>query len=257
MEKTLSVDLNCDLGESFGRYNLGADDAMMELITSANIACGFHAGDPSVMARTVSLAKQHGVALGAHPGYPDLQGFGRRQMGLTLEDITHILYYQMGALAAFAQSANLRLSHVKPHGALYNLAAQDVPVAQTIAAAVYAYDSALILVGLAGSALILAGEAAGLQVANEGFPDRAYLPNGQLMPRGQIGSVITDPDEVASHAVQLVKNGLTINGDQVRMDTLCLHGDHPHAVANAQRLRRALEDEGIMIRPLIQKEVEN
>lgn len=248
MVRTLAVDLNCDLGEGFGRYDLGDDAEMMKWITSANVACGFHAGDPDVMARTVALAKAHGVALGAHPGYPDLQGFGRRAMTLSPEAIVHVLYYQLGALDAFTRTVATRLVHVKPHGALYNLAARDAITASAIARAVAAYDPNLILVGLGGSALVDAGIAAGLRVANEGFPDRTYLPDGQLMPRDLEGALITDPEQVASNAVRLVTD--SISGQPFRVDTLCLHGDHHQAVNNARLVRQALEDAGVEIRPL-------
>jgi len=223
---------------------------MMKWITSANVACGFHAGDPDVMARTVALAKSHGVALGAHPGYPDLQGFGRRAMTLSPQAISHAVYYQLGALDAFARIAGTSLAHVKPHGALYNLAARDAISASAIARAVAAYDPKLILVGLGGSALVSAGSEAGLRVANEGFPDRAYLSDGQLMPRDQEGALILEPEQVASNAVRLVTEGFR-GGDQAfRIDTLCLHGDHHQAVTNVRLVRQALEDAGVEIRPL-------
>jgi 5-oxoprolinase (ATP-hydrolysing) subunit A len=250
MVRTLAVDLNCDLGEGFGRYNLGDDAEMMRWITSANIACGFHAGDPDVMARTVALAKAHGVALGAHPGYPDLQGFGRRTMTLSPTAIAHAITYQLGALEAFARVAGTRLVHVKPHGALYNQAARDEVTANAITRAVAAYDPNLILVGLGGSSLVGAGIGAGLRVANEGFPDRAYLPDGQLMPRDQAGALITDPEQVASNAVRLVTEGFKGGDRAFRVDTLCLHGDHHSAVDNARLVRGALEDAGVEIRPL-------
>ncbi|MBG0787736.1 MAG: 5-oxoprolinase subunit PxpA [Anaerolineaceae bacterium] len=247
MALPLTIDLNCDLGESFGRYKLGDDAAMMPWITSANVACGFHAGDPQVMAETVALTGEHQVALGAHPGYPDLQGFGRRQMALSPEEVRGIILYQLGALFGFAQAAGVPLVHVKPHGALYNFAARDRVTAEAITGAVTAFDPDLILVGLAGSLLIEAGEQAGLQVANEGFPDRAYLPTGELMPRSQPGAMITDPEAVADNAVQLAKEGITVAGKQVRIDTLCLHGDNPQAVANAKRVRQRLEEAGFQI----------
>jgi 5-oxoprolinase (ATP-hydrolysing) subunit A len=250
MDGVLTIDLNCDLGEGFGRYDLGADGEMMKWITSANVACGFHAGDPQVMARTVALAQEHGVALGAHPGYPDLEGFGRRAMDLSQEAMACALTYQLGALEAFARAAGTKLAHVKPHGALYNLAARDYPTGQTIARAVAAFNPDLILVGLAGSELVRAGKDAGLRAANEGFPDRAYLPNGQLMPRDQAGALITDPGQVAQNAVRLVKEGVAGFGGIVRVDTLCLHGDHASAVANAQQVRRALEEAGVEIHAL-------
>lgn len=250
MAATLKIDLNCDLGESFGRYKLGEDAKIMPLITSANIACGFHAGDPTVMAHTVSLAGQHGVAVGAHPGYPDLQGFGRRSMGLSADDIHLVVLYQFGALEAFAHAAGLHLEHVKPHGALYNAAAQDSAVAYAIADAVLDFDETVILVGLAGSELIQAGESLGLAVANEGFPDRVYLPDGRLMPRTQPGALITDPQVVGANALRLVREGININGKAVPIDTLCLHGDNPSAVDNTRQVRQMLEAGGVEICPM-------
>lgn len=250
MAASLKIDLNCDLGESFGRYNLGEDAAMMALITSANIACGFHAGDPDVMACTVALAREHGVNIGAHPGYPDLQGFGRRRLDLTPQEIVHALIYQLGALQAFVKIAGLSLTHVKPHGALYNLASQDAQVAMAVADGVAAYDPALILVGLAGSALIQAGRSVGLQTANEGFPDRAYLADGNLSPRSQPGALITNPKAVAENALKLIRDGIKVDGKSVRIDTLCLHGDNPHAVQNARALREKLTLAGVAVAPL-------
>jgi UPF0271 protein len=250
MASLIKIDLNCDLGEGFGRYSLGQDAAMMQLVTSANVACGFHAGDPSVIERMVALANQHGVALGAHPGYPDLQGFGRRAMGLSPEEIANSVIYQIGALAGFARVAGMQVVHVKPHGALYNLAALDPAAARAIAQAVVNFDPELILVGLAGSELTKAGEAVGLRVASEGFPDRAYLPDGQLMPRSQEGAVITQPEVVAANALRLAREGIIIGSEQVRLDTLCLHGDNPGAVENAKAVRKTLEEAGIEIRPL-------
>lgn len=250
MAQPLSVDLNCDLGESFGRFKSGQDAEMMPLITSANIACGFHAGDPSVMAQTVSLAKQHKVAIGAHPGYPDLQGFGRRAMGLSPMEIAYLICYQIGALAAFTRLAGVDLVHVKPHGALYNLASQDAAAARAVAQAIAEYDPGLVLVGLAGSELIREGEAAGLRVAREGFPDRAYLPDGSLMPRTQPGALISAPEAVAENALRLVTQGIMIEEESTKVDTLCLHGDHPEAVNNARAIRSALEAAGVEIYPL-------
>jgi UPF0271 protein len=253
MDPTVSVDLNCDLGESFGRYDLGEDAAMMPLITSVNLACGFHAGDPDVMARTVELVKKHGVALGAHPGYPDLQGFGRRQIGLTHAEIYNMILYQLGALDAFARAADVPLVHVKPHGALYNLAAVNHEVADAIAQAVFDFDRSLILVGLAGSALVKAGETIGLRIANEGFPDRAYLPSGQLMPRDLQGAVIHDPLAVAENALVLVKNGIRVDGEKIAIDTLCLHGDNELALENGRAVRKILSAEGVVISSFTRK----
>lgn len=250
MDRVLAIDLNCDLGEDFGAYDLGQDAEMMPWITSANVACGFHAGDPEVMARTVSLAKTHHVALGAHPGYPDLQGFGRRAMALSSQALTAAVIYQLGALEAFTRVQGVELVHVKPHGALNNLAARDYPTALTIAQAVAAFDPNLILVGPGGSELCRAGEDAGLRVATEGFPDRAYLPDGQLMPRSQAGALIRESEQVALNAVRLVQEGIMGAGGMTRIDTLCLHSDNAEAVENARQVRRSLEAAGIAIRPL-------
>jgi UPF0271 protein len=250
MDRALAIDLNCDLGEGFGAYHLGQDAEMMAWITSANVACGFHAGDPEVMARTVALARTQHVALGAHPGYPDLQGFGRRAMALSSQALTAAVIYQLGALEAFARVHGVELVHVKPHGALNNLAARDYPTALIIAQAVAAYDLNLILVGPGGSDLCRAGVDTGLRVAAEGFPDRAYLPDGQLMPRSQPGALIRDPEQVAQHAVHLVQEGIAGSDGVTRIDTLCLHGDNAEAVENARQVRRALEEAGIVISPL-------
>ncbi len=250
MASVLTIDLNCDLGESFGHYNLGEDAEMMALITSANVACGFHAGDFWVMQKTVALAAEHGVALGAHPGYPDLQGFGRRAMSFSAEEVRTMVIYQLGALAGFARAAGVPLVHVKPHGALYNQSARDRMTADAIAAAVKAFDPGLILIGLAGSLSVIAGREAGLRVGSEGFPDRAYLSNGQLMPRSQAGAVFTDPEAVAANAVRLAKEGINVNGEMITVDTLCLHGDNPEAVENAKAVRQALQAAGFAIEPL-------
>ena len=247
MAKPLAVDLNCDLGEGFGRYQLGEDQAVMPLITSANIACGFHAGDPEVMASTVTLAHKYGVAVGAHPGYPDLQGFGRRDMALSPGALAAALAYQLGALAAFTRMAGTQLVHVKPHGALYNLAARDKPTAKTIAETVSGFDPQLILVGLAGSELVRAGREVGLRVANEGFPDRTYQLDGQLTPRSQDGALISEPEQVAENAVRLVTEGIAVDEGWVKIDTLCMHGDHESAVENARLVRDVLHSAGVEV----------
>jgi len=246
----VKIDLNCDMGESFGRYTVGNDESIMPFITSANIACGMHAGDPSVMRQTVRLAKQHGVAIGAHPSWPDLQGFGRREMSLTSDEVEAFVLYQIGALAAFAKAEDVELHHVKPHGALYNQAAKDRNLANAIAGAVKQFSVDLILVGLAGSGLVEAGVEAGLQVANEGFPDRNYNPDGTLMSRKLSGAIIEAPEEVAAQAVRLAQKGINFSGQHVRVDTLCLHGDNPHAVQNAEVVREALEKLGIEVAAL-------
>lgn len=247
----MRIDLNCDLGESFGAYRLGEDERMMTLITSANIACGAHAGDPVVMAKTVGLALRFGVRVGAHPGWPDLQGFGRRSMDLAPEEAEAYVLYQVGALAAFARAEGGELTHVKPHGALYNQAAKDRALAAAVARAVARFSRGLVLVGLAGSRLIEMGVEAGLCTAAEGFPDRTYDPDGLLRPRRQPGAVLHDPDEVASNAVRLACEGIRITtGSEERslpVDTLCLHGDNPAAVENACRIRAALETAGVKV----------
>ena len=246
----MKIDLNCDMGESFGRYKLGVDAAVMSFITSANIACGLHAGDPVVMRSTIQLARKHGVAVGAHPGWPDLQGFGRREMNLSPEEVEAFVLYQIGALAAFAKTEGAGLRHVKPHGALYNQAAKDHTLAISIARAVQRFDKDLILVGLAGSALIAAGLELGLKVANEGFPDRRYNPDGTLLSRKQANALLESPEEVAAHAVVLARDGIEFASQRVQVDTLCLHGDNLNAAENAAMVRSALEKSGIEIKAL-------
>lgn len=240
------IDLNCDLGESFGRYQLGSDAAIMPYITSANIACGYHAGDPTVMQATLRLAKAHGVAAGAHPGWPDLQGFGRREMTFSTVETRALVLYQVGALAALARAEGVELTHVKPHGALYNQAARDPALAAAVAAALRDFSRALVLVGLAGSRLIEAARENGLHAAAEAFPDRAYLPDGTLMPRSQPGAVLESAGEIAQNALRLAREG--IRGTPI--DTLCLHGDHPNALENARAVRAALEQASIQVGPL-------
>lgn len=248
------IDLNCDLGESYGTWSMGDDDAVLAHVTSANIACGFHAGDPDTMRRTVRLAAAHGVAIGAHPSLPDLQGFGRREMALSADEAHSLVLYQIGALFAFAKSCGTRLHHVKPHGALYNMAARDPALAAAIAAAVVAFDATLILVGLAGSALPVAGRAVGLAVAAEAFCDRRYRSDGSLTPRREAGSVIHDVDEAVAQGLSIALHGEALAADGSRVaisaDTLCIHGDKPDAAAFARRLRAALADAGIDVRAL-------
>ena len=241
----MKIDINCDLGESFGHYTLGDDAAIMPLITSANIACGFHAGDSLTMQSTVQLAKQHGVVIGAHPGWPDLQGFGRREMSLSAEETEALVLYQIGALAAFVKAEGVELRHLKPHGALYNQSARDRRLAEAIARAVKRFSRDLVLVGLAGSGSVEAGLELGLRVSNEGFPDRGYTSEGMLMPRSQPGAILSSVDEVAAHAVDLALNGIQFGERRVQVDTLCLHGDNVHAVENARKVREALQNTGI------------
>jgi UPF0271 protein len=246
----MKIDLNCDMGEGFGRYRLGDEEAIMPHITSANVACGLHAGDPLVMARTVRLAKQFKVAVGAHPGWPDLQGFGRREMALAPEEIEALVLYQIGALAGLARAEGVELSHVKPHGALYNQAAANRRLADAVARAVRRFSRDLILVGLAGSHLVDAGLELGLRAANEAFPDRGYTPDGMLLPRDQPGAIIEIPEQVAARALQLAREGISFGGRRLRADTLCLHGDHPQAAQNAALIRGVLAGNGIAVEAL-------
>lgn len=250
----MHIDLNSDLGESFGAWQMGADEALMPSITSANVACGFHAGDPGVMRRTVLLAKAHGVAVGAHPGFPDLAGFGRRQMHLSPAEIEDMVLYQVSALAGIAAAEGVRLQHVKAHGALYNMAARDNGLARAIARAVAALDRSLILFGLANSALLTEGERAGLAVAAEIFADRTYEREGSLTPRQVPGSVIHDSARVIDRAVSMVTSGTVqaTTGEviDVRADTICLHGDTPGAAELARAMRSTLEKAGVRVAPL-------
>ena len=231
----MSIDLNCDMGE-----NIGNDEVIMAYITSANIACGFHAGGPTVMQATVRLAKQYGVAVGAHPSWNDVEGIGRREMMLPPDEVESLILYQLGALYAIAKSEHVELHHVKPHGALYNQAAKDLVLANAIARAIKNFSGDLILVGLAGSSLIEAGIEIGLKVANEGFPDRNYNPDGTLVSRKESHAIIESPREVAAHAMKLIQNGILFDGRHVRVNTLCLHGDHPRVVENAKLIRGML-----------------
>ena len=248
-----TIDLNCDMGESFGAWTMGQDADVLEFVSSANIACGFHAGDPVTMRRTVAAAAARGVAIGAHPSLPDLAGFGRREMRVSSDDAYALTLYQVGALDAMARAAGARLSHVKPHGALYNMAAKDRELAEAIAAAVRDFDAALILVGLAGSALPRAGETAGLNVAHEAFADRRYEAGASLMARSKTGAVIDDIDTAVAQAIAIATRGEADgpNGKvRIRADTICVHGDRPDAALFARRLRHELEAAGIVIAPL-------
>ena len=246
----MSIDINCDMGESFGRYRLGDDEGILPYVTSSNIACGLHAGDPSIMRATVRSASRRGVGIGAHPSWPDLQGFGRRTMRLAPEEAEAFVIYQIAALAGIARSEHAQLVHVKPHGALYNQAATDRELARAIARAVRGFDPNLILVGLAGSMMIEEAIQAGLKAANEGFADRRYERDGTLRPRAQTGSVIEAPEEVAAQAVKLAREGIPVGANSIPIRSLCLHGDHPRAVENARLVRTKLEDEGIRVRGL-------
>lgn len=248
------IDINCDMGESFGAYTIGADEEMMDLISSANIACGMHAGDPNVMEQSVRLAKQKGVSIGAHPGFPDLSGFGRRMMDVTEEDVYRLIIYQIGALHAFCVVHDVRMNHVKPHGALYNLAARNYRVARAIAKAVYDFDSSLILVGLANSEILTAGRDIGLTVAAEAFADRTYTSKGTLTPRSEEGALIERVEDAVQQIKQMVfehklraADGTLIN---MKADTICIHGDNKAAVTFARKLRMMLTDAGITVSSL-------
>lgn len=248
------VDLNSDLGESFGAYTMGMDEQVLKHITSANIACGWHAGDPMVMAQTVAAAVREGVSLGAHPGFPDLMGFGRRDLKVTPEEAKAYVMYQVGALEAFARGAGAVLRHVKAHGALYNMAAKDEKLAQAIAEGVKAVNPDLVLMGLANSRLTEAGETAGLQVAHEVFADRAYNTDGTLVARSHPGSMIKDADLAISRVIRMVKEGTVeaITGEviPIRADSICVHGDSPQALEFVQKIRKALEQESLTIAPV-------
>jgi UPF0271 protein len=250
-----TLDLNCDMGESLGACTVGADADVMASISSANIACGFHGGDPVVMRRTVRLARAAGVAVGAHPGLPDLAGFGRREMRVSPQEVEDMVLYQVGALAAIADSEEVSLHHVKAHGALYNMAARDRALADAIARAIRAFDRSLIMFGLHGSELLRAGAAAGLTVAAEGFADRAYAADGSLASRSLPGAVIHEVDTVVARALRMAIEGRVMATDgsdiTLRVDTLCLHGDTPGAQDLARAVRAGLERAGVAIAAVI------
>jgi UPF0271 protein len=247
----MQIDLNSDLGESFGRWSLGHDKDVMRSITSANVACGYHAGDPGVMRETVRMARDLGVAIGAHPAFPDLVGFGRRNMAASPQEVEDFVLYQIGALAAIAAAEGVRLQHVKPHGALYNMAVRDRSLADAIARAVVSFDPSLILFAQPGTELLRAGEAAGLPVAAEGFADRAYEADGSLTHRSRPGAVIHDPAEVVARAVRMVRIGVVTASDgrdiPLRVQTICTHGDTPGSEDLTRLLRQGLEAEGIAV----------
>lgn len=250
----MRVDLNADVGESFGIYQIGADDMLLRSITSGSVACGFHAGDPSVMRRTVRQAVRAGVAVGAHPGFPDLAGFGRREIDADPQEIFDLVLYQIGALHAVARAEGTRLQHVKPHGALYNRSVRNRGTAEAIARAVAAFDESLILIGLPESELLAAGARLGLRVAAEAFADRSYEPDGTLTPRHLSDSVLSEPGRAAERAVRMIRDGRIAARDgsslAVRADTICVHGDTPGAAELAAAVRLGLEQAGIAVSPL-------
>ena len=249
-----TLDLNCDMGEGLGAWKMGDDAALLDHVTSANIACGFHAGDPGTIHRTVKLALDKGVAIGAHPSLPDLQGFGRRRMSVSAEEVYDMMLYQIGALAGFATACGGHLAHVKPHGALYNMAAKDRELAQAIAQAVKDFDPRLVLFGLAGSELVRAGAQTGLKTANEVFSDRTYQADGSLTAREQPDAIIRDAETAIAQVRRMLDEGL-IRSQQgsdvpVQPDTLCIHGDAPNAVDFARRIRAALDADGVRVAPV-------
>ena len=251
------IDLNSDVGESFGIYKLGLDEEVIPLITSANIACGFHAGDPAVMKHTISLAKRHNAAVGAHPGFPDLVGFGRRNMDVTPEEIKDYVTYQIGALQAFSAVQGLNLQHVKPHGAIYNMAVQDVRIFETIAEALSGLNKNLILVALAGPNMDELGEISaqyGIRIAFEFFADRAYNQDGSLVSRREAGAVIKNHEAAAERALKMVKEGEVVCRDggilKLHADTICVHGDNPAALTLIRAIRDVLQTAGIEIVPM-------
>ena len=249
---TRGIDLNCDMGESFGAWSMGEDAAVMPWISSASIACGFHAGDPMVMRATLGLAREHGVAVGAHVSLPDLQGFGRREMRVTPEEAYAFTLYQTGALTALAQAQGMRLRHMKPHGALYNMAARDAALARAIASAVRDADPALVLFGLSGGALVAAGRELGLSVCNEVFADRSYEGDGTLTPRKLAGAVLDSQEQALEQALALALRGAvrTRDGGEIALgaETICVHGDRPGAAALARAMHEALAAAGVAVR---------
>lgn len=248
------VDLNADVGESYGAFRIGADEDLLPMVTSANIACGWHAGDPLVMARTVDLALQAGAGIGAHPGFPDLLGFGRRNLQISSAEAKAYVLYQIGALQAFVRRAGQTMQHVKLHGAMYNVVSQDRVLASAVIEAVMEFDRNLILVGFSGSQFVRLAEEAGLRVAHEVFADRGYAPDGTLVPRSSPDAFIKDPRTAAARVLRMMTEGLVQawggKDIHVRADTVCIHGDNPEAVIFARTVRQALEQAGVKIRPL-------
>jgi UPF0271 protein len=246
---TNRIDLNCDMGESFGAYHIGADEEVFPHITSANVACGFHGGDPTVMRTTLARAREHGVAVGAHPGFPDLIGFGRRNIDATTDEVYDLVVYQIGALLGFATAAGMQLQHVKAHGALYNMAVAKPQLAAAIARATRDVDRDLVLFGLPGSHLISEGESAGLRTASEAFADRNYMSDGTLVSRRRPDAHIHDAGEAVTRAIRMVRDGIVTPVDgpdiAIRVDTICIHGDGPHAAEFARQLRAGFEAAGI------------
>ena len=245
------VDLNSDLGESFGRYTLGMDDKIIPLITSANVACGYHASDPVVMEKTVSMAREAGIRVGAHPGFPDLMGFGRRNMAVSPAEAKAYVMYQLGALEGFCRAKGVKLQHVMPHGALYNMAAKDYELSRAICEAIYEFDKNLIVLALSGGELARAAKDMGLRTALEVFADRSYEEDGTLVNRRKDGAMITDEDEAIARVVRMVKEkkvtAITGKDIPIQADSVCVHGDGAKALAFVERIRKALTEEGVEI----------
>jgi UPF0271 protein len=250
----MRIDINSDVGESFGAYTIGHDGGLMRSITSANIAAGFHGGDPSVLRETIRLAKAHGVAVGAHPGFPDLVGFGRRELNVTAKEAEDFVLYQIAAVTGVAWAEGVPVQHVKPHGALFNMAVRNPELSAAIARAVVAINPKLILFGLPGSEILKAGRAAGLRVAAEVFADRAYEADGSLASRRKPGSVIHDPDAVVARAVRMAKDRtvVAVDGSVVPLeaDTMCVHGDTPGSDDLAAKIRAGLEASGVTVKAI-------
>ncbi|MCS0789495.1 LamB/YcsF family protein [Cytobacillus firmus] len=245
------VDINCDMGESFGSYKMGRDEEILDYITSANIACGFHAGDPATMRKTVKMALEKNVGLGVHPGLQDLHGFGRRDINITPQEAYDLVVYQIGALYAFVKSEGGKLQHVKPHGALFNMASKSAPLSEAIAEAVYKVDPELILFGLSGSELVKAGRKIGLRSANEVFSDRTYQEDGSLTSRRESNALITDHSDAVNQVIRMVKEGKvhSVQGTDVSIvaNTICIHGDGDSALEFAQYIPKALNEAGIQV----------
>lgn len=248
------VDLNCDLGESFGNYKLGMDDQVIPMITSANVACGYHASDPVVMNKTIAMAKEHGIEVGAHPGFPDLMGFGRRNMNVSPAEAKAYTLYQLGALDAFCRVHGMKMQHVKPHGAMYNMAAKDYQLAKAICEAIYEFDKELIVMGLSGGELVRAGKDTGLRTALEVFADRAYEEDGSLVDRRKDGAMITDENVAIERVVRMVKEqkvtAITGKDIPIKADSVCVHGDGVKALEFVKKIRERLTEEGIALKPL-------
>lgn len=248
----MRIDLNSDLGESFGSYSIGRDEDVIKYVSSVNVACGWHAGDPVIMERTVLMAKENGVAVGAHPGFDDKQGFGRRKIQIPSDEIRVIMKYQIGALMAFLQSEGMKMQHVKPHGALYNMAMVDSGIADAVCKAIYEVDPSIYLLAPAGCEMDFAAQRNGLKIAREVFADRAYQEDGTLVPRSLPGAVLHDPDEILARVLRMVKEGkvTTIDGKDIDIcaDSICVHGDNEKALRIVETIKNGLEQAGIELR---------